>query len=389
MRSPLKDIKILRGLFKDEIFSLFAEYSEGNSDKFAEFTYAFYNRKNYDAEKLNFMAYVENLIMSDDNIVSRMLAAENKPDRVLINALEMDIDIILTSVEAADPHGWYSCEHEKFKTAQEAYNLMTAVYPNCGYGIFMRSYAFAYDNGQLVPVAELLSKSQPSLDKLKDYQLEKRLIENNLINFLKGYPCSNMLLYGDRGTGKSSTVHAMVSRYFKDGLRLVELDRQNLKEIPTVRKLVENSPLKFIIFIDDLSLSDGDENLSSLKACLEGTAAVSENTIVVATSNRRHIIKENFSDRQNAVHATDVLEEQLSLSDRFGLTVMFSSTGKSEYLSIVKQLAADEGLNMPEDELLSTAERWAISKGGRSPRRARQFIDFAIAAQARNIKIEF
>ena len=389
MRHSLKEITILRGLFNDRIFSRFAEYAEGNSSELSEFLYEFYNRKNFSETELNFMAYVENLIISDDNVVTRMLAGGRQPGQVLENILLMDIETVFSIIEETDSLGRYSCEHEKFNDAYEALAYIKAVCPEYGYGDFIRYHAFTFQSGRLEPAAEYNnSKLQPTLDKLKDYRIEKRLIENNLVNFIKGYPCCNMLLYGDRGTGKSSTVHAMVREHFKDGLRLIEINNSQLSEIPAVRKLVGGNPLKFVILIDDLSIGES-ESLSSLKACLEGTAAISENTIVVATSNRRHIVKESFSDRTDAVHANDVMQEQLSLSDRFGLTVMFSSTGKAEYLSIVKQLAADEGLTLPEDELCDIAERWALTKGGRSPRRARQFIDLAVAAQARKVKIEF
>ena len=149
-------------------------------------------------------------------------------------------------------------------------------------------------------------------------------------------------------------------------------------------------PFKFFLFIDDLSLEERDDKVTSLKASLEGSLSEKgSNVMIVATSNRRHILKENFSDRENSVHARDTMEEQLSLSDRFGLTVCFSSTGKAEYLSIVRQLAADRKLEIGEEELFALAERWALVKGGRSPRRAKQFIDYVYACTAKQIPIEF
>jgi hypothetical protein len=199
-----------------------------------------------------------------------------------------------------------------------------------------------------------------------------------------------MLLYGDRGTGKSSTIHAMLNKYFNDGLRIIELNKENMLDIPQIRSIIANNPLKFIIFIDDLSLGEYDEKVSSLKASLEGSiSGGSDNAMIVATSNRRHIVKESFNDRENSIHPTDSMAEQLSLSDRFGLTVNFSTTDKAEYLDIVKKLADDRQLKIDSEKLFSLAERWALVKGGRSPRRAKQFIDLAYSCEKRNIEIEF
>ena len=197
-----------------------------------------------------------------------------------------------------------------------------------------------------------------------------------------------MLLYGDKGTGKSSTIHAMLNKYAPQGLRAVEVPKEQIKEINALKETLAPLPFKFLIFIDDLSLEEHDEKVASLKASLEGSMnEKSANVMIAATSNRRHILKENFSDRENSVHASDTMEEQLSLSDRFGLTVLFSSTGKAAYLSIVKQLAQDRKLGMAEEELFSLAERWALYKGGRSPRRAKQFVDYIYACTMKNSEI--
>ena len=198
-----------------------------------------------------------------------------------------------------------------------------------------------------------------------------------------------MLLYGDRGTGKSSTVHAMLNRYFESGLRIVELNKENMLDLPKLRQILSSNPLRFIIFIDDLSLNEGDDKISGLKAALEGSVAgKTDNTMIVATSNRRHIVKESLSDRENSVHVNDSLQEQLSLSDRFGITVLFSSTGKAEYLSIVAGLCADYKIEYNE-HIADLAERWALSKGGRSPRRARQFADLALSCIKKHEEIGF
>ena len=176
---------------------------------------------------------------------------------------------------------------------------------------------------------------------------------------------------------------------FEGGLRCVEIPKEQICLINKVKEVLSALPFKFILFIDDLSLEERDEKVTALKAGLEGSIHErSANVMIAATSNRRHIVKENFSDRENSVHARDTMEEQLSLSDRFGLTVCFSSTGKAEYLSIVKQLAADARIEIPDEELCSLAERWALVKGGRSPRRAKQFIDYVYSCLAKHIPID-
>ena len=246
--------------------------------------------------------------------------------------------------------------------------------------------AFGYSDGELIPIE---NPSRITLAELKGYTLEKRTIESNILSFLHGLPYGNMLLYGDRGTGKSSTVHAMLNRYFESGLRIVELNKENMLDLPKLRQILSSNPLRFIIFIDDLSLNEGDDKISGLKAALEGSVAgKTDNTMIVATSNRRHIVKESLSDRENSVHVNDSLQEQLSLSDRFGITVLFSSTGKAEYLSIVAGLCADYKIEYNE-HIADLAERWALSKGGRSPRRARQFADLALSCIKKHEEIDF
>ncbi|MDE7401543.1 MAG: ATP-binding protein, partial [Clostridia bacterium] len=259
-------------------------------------------------------------------------------------------------------------------------------YNTNGYGEFIGNKAFEYSDGKFVSLKET---DVVTLDDLKGYETEKKLIENNIRDFIGGLPYSHMLLYGDRGTGKSSTIHAMLNKYCGNGLRLIEVEKDNLKDIQKIKQQVADLPLKFIIFIDDLALSEQDEKNSLLKSAIEGSLLNGKNVMIVATSNRRHVIKESFSDRENSVHPSDSIEEQLSLSDRFGLTVMFSSTDKASYLSIVRQLANDYRLTTPDRSLEALAERWAIINGGRSPRRAKQFVDYVYACEQSKREIDF
>ena len=196
-----------------------------------------------------------------------------------------------------------------------------------------------------------------------------------------GKPAANALLTGDAGTGKSSTVKAVENAFFDEGLRLIEMRKSQLFLLPRVLDELADNPLKFIIFIDDISFVKDDDCFNALKAVLEGSvSARSKNVVVYATSNRRHIVKEKFSDREgDDIHINDTLQETVSLSERFGLQVTFRKPDKKVYLDIVFRLAADGGIEISGDELELKAERFALSHGGRSPRHARQFIDALIS----------
>lgn len=350
----------------------------------------------------SFAAYLTDKILHSDNLFARRSFA-NTLTQDIRTAYAHDLRILQSltfraenppqKIAAAVADGFPAISRGedgilgKQWDSDETLDKLREFHKHNGYGIFIGHKAFTFENGQLKPV---FNTSSITLSDLKDYEAEKKAVVDNTLSFLSGLPYSNMLLYGDKGTGKSSTIHAVLNQYAEKGLRAVEISKDRLKEISDVKEVLAELPFKFILFIDDLSLEERDEKVTSLKASLEGSLSEKgANVMIVATSNRRHILKENFSDRENSVHARDTMEEQLSLSDRFGLTVCFSSTGKAEYLSIVRQLAQDRKLTLPDEELCALAERWALIKGGRSPRRARQFIDYAYACTAKNIPIEF
>ncbi|QAT51186.1 ATP-binding protein [Caproiciproducens sp. NJN-50] len=248
-----------------------------------------------------------------------------------------------------------------------------------GCGVYARFRAFIWRGGELHPV---LHPDPTSLSELTGYELQRGEAIDNTLAFLRGLPANNCLLYGDRGTGKSSTVKAILNAYYSKGLRMIEMPKESLPDFPVLADRIAELPMKFIIFIDDLSFSRQDETYASLKAVLEGgLAARPENTLIYATSNRRHLLRETFSDREgDEIHRGDTIQESLSLADRFGLSIRFSLPGKDEYLDIVRLLAERRGLGNHMRELEEGAERWAIGRGGRSPRCAKQYIR---AAEAR------
>ncbi len=243
-----------------------------------------------------------------------------------------------------------------------------------GYGIFARYHVFTMQNGGLIPV---LHPDPQKLDQLPGYERERGQIIANTEALLSGQAAGNVLLYGDAGTGKSSTVKAIVNEYYPRGLRLVEVKKNQLYELPGLMDELAENPLKFIIFIDDLSFTANDDNFSALKAILEGSAGGrAGNAVVYATSNRRHLIKENFSDRDgDDIHAADTRQELMSLAARFGLTVTFSVPDREKYLFIIRELAKQYDLTIPEPALSVRAEAFAIRAGGRSARVAKQFIE--------------
>lgn len=251
-------------------------------------------------------------------------------------------------------------------------------YRENGCGMYARYRAFIWRDHGIHPVEH---PDRTTLRDLKGYEIQRRMAIDNTVAFLVGLPANNCLLYGDRGTGKSSTVKAILNEYYTRGLRMIEMPKESLMDFPRLVDQIAPLPMRFILFIDDLSFSSQDDTYAALKAVLEGgLAARPANTLIYATSNRRHLVRETFSDREgDEVHKGDTIQESLSLADRFGLSIRFSVPDKWRYLEIVRQLAVQRGLEDHLDELEGPAERWATERGGRSPRCARQFIDDAEA----------
>ncbi len=246
--------------------------------------------------------------------------------------------------------------------------------PTNGYGIFARHHIFTVENRKLVPV---LHPDETSLAQLSGYEYERKCVVDNTRALLDGKPAANVLLYGDSGTGKSSTVKAVASEFAPRGLRLIEIKKNQLRDIPALMDSLGKNPLKFILFIDDLSFTRDDDDFGALKAILEGSvSARAKNLAVYATSNRRHLVRESFSDREgDDVHANDTVQQLTSLSDRFGLTITFWRPSRAQYLSIVEHLAAFYDVGANKEELFRQAEIYALERGGRSPRVAKQFLE--------------
>ena len=243
-----------------------------------------------------------------------------------------------------------------------------------GYGIYTKNHIFVIKDGKIRPVS---FPDNTRLSQFSGYEAQRQTVIDNTLALINGKPANNVLLYGDCGTGKSSTVKAIANEFKDRGLRLIELKKKQLHEIPLIVETVSRNPLKFILFIDDLSFTENDDDFAALKAILEGSvSSAADNLVIYATSNRRHLIKESFSTREgDDIHFNDTMQELLSLSDRFGIRVVFEKPDKNLYLNVVEDLARQYKLDMPAEDLKKRAEVFALERGGRSPRIARQFIE--------------
>lgn len=255
---------------------------------------------------------------------------------------------------------------------------LAAHYARFGCGPFGRHIAFKWQNGTLHGI----NRPDPvTLDELTGYEEVRREIIRNTLQFIHGLPANNILLYGDRGTGKSSTVKALLNQYWSRGLRLLEVPKQQLVEFPCIIKELRHRRHRFILFVDDLSFEENETGYKDLKALLEGgLEARPANVLIYATSNRRHLIRENFTDRERGaaggeVHYMDSVQEKLSLADRFGITIIFPTPDQELFLSIVAALAKRRKLSISPEDLRRRALQWSSWHNGRSPRSARQFID--------------
>lgn len=244
-----------------------------------------------------------------------------------------------------------------------------------GYGIFYNNNMFVLDDRKNIIAVK--NKDNQDIKKLYGYEIERNKVLSNTKILIEGKKANNILLYGDAGTGKSSTVKA-VANFFKDeGLRLIEIKKNQLHFITDIIEKLSCSPLKFIIFIDDLTFSSNDDTFSYLKAILEGGVNSFPNNIAVyVTSNYRHLIKENFTDRTgDDIHIEDTIQQIMSLTNRFGMIITFQRPGRDLFKEIVLSYAKENNIKTDKEELIKQAEAYAIRSAGRSPRVAKQFIE--------------
>ncbi len=331
-------------------------------------------------------SYIRHIVMDDENPYLLAKAKSLPVSEQMEESAEHELEA-LQAVSAFSPDDaarmmGYTGYVPKWSTAgadsegfdlKEEYFRMIENIPHNGYGIFARYYAFKIENGELAPVKHA---DPQTLSTLYGYEQERSQVLNNTRVLAEGGHAANVLLYGDAGTGKSSTIKACANEFKDQGVRLIEFDKDQISEIPAIIDEVYDTPLKFIFYIDDLSFSSEDDNFCYLKGILEGNiTGKSDNIVIYATSNRRHLVRELAEDRSGTdIHVNDTLQQTMSLSARFGITVTFQKPQKDLYLEIVKHLAEDEKIDLPEEELFRQAERFAIRSNGRSPRTAKQFV---------------
>ncbi len=266
---------------------------------------------------------------------------------------------------------------------------------NNGCGILAKYRAFSFNSNppSAFDRSYLESHLRPienpdsiKLSDLKHYEAQRKRIVDNTMFLINNKPASNALLYGDRGTGKSSTVKALLNRF--PTLRMIQLGKNQISAIFDLYSELEKNPLHFIIFIDDLCFAEDEDNFTVLKQALEGSlASKPKNVLIYATTNRRHIIKETEANRADSyVHKSDAVDDNMSLSDRFGLFVTFTSPNKEQFVDIGLKIAYDRGIKTEEEEFKAGIERFALKRGGRSPRIAKQYVDFLESQASLGIK---
>ena len=381
----LAALAVFRGLLQTEVFERFGNYvysAECNEseriDAYSEFVSVVYK------EGGNLTELVKKLVFEDENVYVKSVALHKAIDENVLNSAKRELASIsafaaLSAEDFAADMGVSLDEIPAFTSFNaDMGGLYQARLQNIGkygYGIFSGNGMFRLsDEKEIEPI---MSADKTTMSQFIGYEAERQKVVDNTKAFIQNRPAANVLLCGDAGAGKSSTVKAVANAFFDEGVRLIELRKDQLRYLPDVMGKINGNPLKFIIFIDDLSFNKNDDNFSMLKAALEGSAsATADNAVIYATSNRRHIIKESFGDREgDDVHRNDTLQETLSLSERFGLTVLFSKPDKKLYLRIVNELAKRYGIGLSEPELEIKAEEFALRKGSRSARCAEQFID--------------
>lgn len=324
---------------------------------------------------------IERIALEDENFYIIERARGHKAAQEIEDALEAELTLLQEISQLSSSDVQQSIDYDGFLPSwsispvdiSTSYHDMVSNLSSTGYGIFAKYNGFTVKDGQLVPIR---SMDEQTLDTLYGYERERNLVLENTRALVTGGKACNVLLYGDAGTGKSSTIKAVARHFFNQGLRIVEFKKNQLEDILPIMEFLSEIPLKFIFYIDDLSFSANDDTFCALKGILEGSAAsYAGNIAIYATSNRRHLIKESMEDRiGNQLHVNDTMQETMSLAARFGLTVTFSKPEKDLYLEIVKSMAKEYGINLPEDELFRKAEAFAIRQNGRSPRTAKQFL---------------
>lgn len=280
-----------------------------------------------------------------------------------------------------------ACKIGAASTAEEIKDIITAFYTAYGVGKFglNKSFRISHPEGGEMEIKAIKNIDHVKLEDLVGYEIPKKKLIDNTEAFVQGKPANNCLLFGDAGTGKSSSIKGIINKYYDQGLRMIEVYKHQFQDLNDVIAQIKNRNYKFIIYMDDLSFEEFEIEYKYLKAIIEGGLEVKpDNVLIYATSNRRHLVREKFSDkeeRRDDLHASDTVQEKLSLVARFGVSIFFCAPNKKEFQNIVKTLAKRNDIKMSEEELLLEANKWELSHGGLSGRTAQQFIDYLLGSK--------
>ena len=378
----LSNIVIFRNIIKTKVIKKLLKFLEIYNDINKIKVIDYYSDFLYELFKYNDTIgdYILEQIFHDDNIyINKYIRNENIND-TLKNALKNELNFF-ELLSSFDFNILFSKEYSVTKLENKKidfYNIYTNHINNInkkGYGIFYNNNMFTLDDKKNIIPAK--HQDMQDIKQLYGYERERNKVIANTKSLLEGKKSNNILLYGDAGTGKSSTIKAIANMFKDEGLRLIEVKKNQLAFITDIIEMLSVSPLKFIIFIDDLTFSSNDDTFSYLKAVLEGGVnSFPNNVVVYVTSNYRHLIKENFNDRQgDDIHIEDTIQQIMSLTNRFGIIITFQRPDKDLFIDIVLSYAKENNIKMDKEELIKQAESYAIRSAGRSPRAAKQFIE--------------
>ncbi len=417
--TKLQSLSLFRDILARGPFRALAAHDYGKGQEGAAFLYALTQEERlWTSPSFRFSsgpieAWLIQAVLTSDNLWSRLIERKVSPGPLLDAMARRDLAILsefrtysnellahyvptwshgswqaATDEEIGPPHQAYARIVDAFAKADSWDDLLpdlAAFIERAGAGVFNSAIGFRWTGEETDPFKPVTSMDDTRLEHLIGQREEREKVVRNTERLVRGLPAHNVLLYGDRGTGKSATVKALVHRYGPHGLRLIELPKGLIHTLPNLVSALSGRGLSFIIFIDDLSFEAAETEYKELKAFLEGSlASPAPNVRVYATTNRRHLVREEFSDRNSGgplgtadddVRRQDTVQEKLSLADRFGLTVIFPTPNQQHYLDIVRFLARMYNVKMDDRELTARALRWAAWQNGRSGRTAKQFID--------------
>lgn len=384
IRLGFSNIVIFRDILKTKVIKKLVKFLELYDDNNKIKVIDYYSDFLYELFKYNLTIgdYILSQILLDNNTYINKKIKKEKINDSFENALKNEL-YFFEFISSFNFNTLFTEEYSKNITQLENkkidfYNIYTDHIKNInkkGYGIFYSSNMFTLDERKNIMPAK--HQDMQNIKQLYGYERERSKVISNTKALLEGKKANNILLYGDAGTGKSSTIKAIANMFKDDGLRLIEVKKYQLSFITDIIEDLSYSPLKFIIFIDDLTFSSNDDTFSYLKAILEGGVnSFPTNVVVYVTSNYRHLIKENFNDRTgDDIHIEDTIQQIISLTNRFGIIITFQRPDKDLFIDIVLSYAQYNNIKMDKEELIKQAESYAIRSAGRSPRAAKQFIE--------------